>query len=142
MESATLSRIDTLRALGVNPLRLRTRDVAPQPPIAAIAAFDKRVALLRAQEEIEQPALAMLYTKITEAISTLGLQCVRMADAENDARVRVLVFGEVPLPPAIGIERVVRVDTLTVLQADRARKRALWDSLQRLAQEHSLREHG
>ena len=135
MESATLSRIDTLRALGVNPLRLRTRDVAPQPPIAAIAAFDKRVALLRAQEEIEQPALAMLYTKITEAISTLGLQCVRIADAEADPRVRVLAFGDPPLPPAIDAGRVLRVDALAVLHADRGRKRALWDRLQELVQE-------
>ena len=138
MESVTLSRVDTLRALGVQPLRLRARKIvsaAPQPQIAASVMFDKRIALLRAQEEIEQPVLAMLYTKITEAISTLGLQCVRMADAENDPRVRVLVFGEVPLPPAIGAERVARVDALAVLHADRARKRALWDALQRLAQE-------
>ena len=139
MESVVLSRIETLRALGVTPLRLRARDLemaaAPQPQIAASVMFDKSIALLRAQEEIEQPALAMLYTRITEAISTLGLQCVRMTDAESDPRVRVLVFGEVPLPPVIGPERVVRVDTLTVLQADRASKRALWDELQRLAQE-------
>jgi len=138
MESVALSRIDVLRALGVTPLRLRTRSaIAKTASVShtAAIAFDKRIALLRAQAEIEQPVLAMLYIRITEAISTLGLQCVRMTDAESDPRVRVLVFGEVPLPPAIGIERVVRVDTLTVLQADRTRKRALWDELQRLAQE-------
>ncbi|HJU07987.1 MAG TPA: hypothetical protein VJ727_05845 [Rhodanobacteraceae bacterium] len=138
MESIALSRIDVLRALSVTPLRLRARSAIAETASMSQTvpvAFDKRVALLRSQEEIEQPVLAMLYTKITEAISTLGLQCVRMTDAENDPRVRVLVFGEVPLPPAIGAERAARVDALAVLHADRARKRALWDALQRLAQE-------
>ncbi len=134
MESIALSRIELLRALGMNPLRLRARSAKAEagPRIA----FDKRIALLRAQQEVDQPALSMLYTKITEAISTLGLQCVRIADAEADSHVRVLAFGEAPLPPAIGIERVLRVDALAVLNADRTRKRALWDLLQRLAQEN------
>ncbi|SRR5579885_351563 len=138
MESVALSRIDVLRALGVDPLWLRARSATSETASVSQTvpiAFDKRIALLRAQQEVEQPALSMLYTKITEAISTLGLQCVRMADAENDPGVRVLVFGDAPLPPTIGAERAVRVDSLAVLQADRARKRALWDELQRLAQE-------
>ncbi|MER3546854.1 MAG: hypothetical protein C4338_04290 [Rhodanobacteraceae bacterium] len=136
MESIALSRTELLRALGAMPLRLRGRvDIAEAAPGAAKVAFDKRIALLRAQEEIEQPALTMLYTKITEAISTLGLQCVRMADAESDPRVRVLVFGDASPPPRIGEDRVLRVDALALLNADRARKRALWERLQRLAQE-------
>lgn len=137
MASAALSRIDTLRALGVVPLRLRTSDPDEKAAAATATATesDKRIALLRAQEEIEQAPLAMLYTKITEAISSLGLQCVRMADAEADPRVRVLAFGDPPLPPAIDPGRVLRVDALAVLHADRERKRALWDRLQQLVQE-------
>jgi hypothetical protein len=139
MEPLALSRIDTLRALGVAPLRLRTAAGekaesapagGPPPP-----GFDKRIALLRAQEEIEQAPLAMLYTRITEAISSLGLQCVRIADAEADPRVRVLAFGDASLPPAIDAGRALRVDALAVLHADRTRKRALWDRLQKLAEE-------
>ena len=140
---ATISRTQVLQALGVTPLRLRARSKAepsavPQPaPVAPMpkVAPDKRIALLRAQREIEQPALATLYTKITEAISALGLQCVRQADAENDPRVRVLAFGDVPLPSAIEPARVIRVDPLATLGADRERKRALWELMQRLARE-------
>ncbi|HET9836116.1 MAG TPA: hypothetical protein VFP88_07240 [Rhodanobacteraceae bacterium] len=133
-----------LRALGVTPLRLRARPAKIQEPAIPQPARsaqmpkpvpDKRIALLRAQAEIERPALATLYTKITEAISALGLQCVRMADAENDPRVRVLAFGDVPLPPAIEPARVLSVDTLATLEADRARKRALWELMQTLARE-------
>ena len=133
MDTVALSRVDTLRALGVMPLRLRTCELGSPAP--ASVGCDKRIALLRAQEEIEQAPLAMLYTKITEAISTLGLQCVRIADAEADPRVRVLAFGDPPLPPAIDAGRVLRVDALAVLHADRGRKRALWDRLQELVQE-------
>ena len=148
-----VSRTRVLQALGVTPLRLRGRAVAPRetisprPSIAEPAesiaqaaptpqaAPDHRIALLRAQSEIEQPALASLYTKITEAISALGLQCVRQADAENDPRVRVLAFGEVPLPAMIEPARVLRADALAVLDADRTRKRALWDLIRNLARE-------
>lgn len=140
---ATVSRAEVLQALGVTPLRLRARSkveppAVPQPaPPAQMpkVAPDKRIALLRAQAEIEQPALATLYTRITEAISALGLQCVRQADAENDPCVRVLAFGDVPLPPAIEPARVIRVDTLATLGTDRERKRALWELMQRLARE-------
>jgi len=142
------SRNKVLQALGVTPLRLRARiavaqeAVAPEPPLHASptqaaplpqAISDNRIALLRAQSEIEQPALASLYTKITEAISALGLQCVRQADAENDLRVRVLAFGDVALPARIEPARVLRVDALAVLDADRTRKRALWDLIRELA---------
>jgi hypothetical protein len=96
---------------------------------------DKRIALLRAQSEIEQPALATLYTRITEAISALGLQCVRQADAENDPRVRVLVFGDATLPSAIEDSRALRVEALAVLDSDRNRKRALWQLMQKIARE-------
>jgi hypothetical protein len=134
MESVTLTRFDTLRALGVTPLRLRASE-PDEHSAAAAAGRDKRIALLRAQGEIEQAPLAMLYTKITEAISSLSLQCVRVADAEADPRVHVLAFGDAPLPPAIGAGRVLRVDALAVLHADRERKRALWDRLRKLVQE-------
>ncbi|MGN6729592.1 MAG: hypothetical protein ACTHJG_07155 [Rhodanobacteraceae bacterium] len=103
-----------------------------QPPPAVP---DKRIALLRAQSEIEQPALATLYTRITEAISALGLQCVRQADAENDPRVRVLVFGDVTLPGTIEDSRALRVEALAVLDSDRNRKRALWQLMQKIARE-------
>jgi|SRR5690348_2389401 len=138
------SRTRVLQALGVSPLRLRARAaiaadvVAPQqaPTVAQPPAVpDKRIALLRAQAEIEQPALATLYTKITEAISALGLQCVRQADAENDPRVRVLAFGDVTLPDAIAASRVLRVDALAVLDTDRNGKRALWELMQKMARE-------
>jgi len=134
MDPVALSRTETLRALGVMPLRLRTCETGENPAVAAMEC-DKRIALLRAQEEIEQAPLAMLYTKITEAISSLGLQCVRIADAEADPRVRVVAFGDAPLPPAIDAGRVLRVDALAVLHADRGRKRALWDRLRKLVRE-------
>jgi len=136
------SRNRVLQALGVTPLRLRSRPanapvvVNPVPAAEAPGPLaDKRIALLRAQAEIEQPALATLYTRITEAISALGLQCVRQADAENDPRVRVLAFGEVPLPAGIEAARVLRVDALATMESDRVRKRALWELMQRLARE-------
>jgi hypothetical protein len=133
-----------LKALGVMPLRLRARPAQPEAPSALLetaapapapAQPDKRIALLRSQAEINQPALASLYTKITEAISALGLQCVRVADAGSDPRVRVLAFGDVDLPAGIEAGRVQRVDALATLEADRARKRALWELMQKLARE-------
>lgn len=136
------SRTQVLKALGVMPLRLRPgQEKAESPAIAepapvaepAPAVTDKCIALLRSQMEINQPALAALYTKITEAISALGLQCVRIADAENDPRVRVLAFGDVQTPASIEAERVLRVDALATLGADRTRKRALWELMQKLA---------
>jgi len=134
-----LTPFPVLEALGVTPLRLRSRIVeAPTTSAAAAAApagFDKRIAFLRSQTEVEQPTLATLYTRITEAISALGLQCVRMADAESDPRVRVLAFGEVALPPTLASSRVLRVDTLATLNVDRVRKRALWELMQKLARE-------
>ena len=148
---ATISRTQVLQALGVKPLRLRTRASLAEPAVAlkamsgapalqpavaqASVVPDNRIALLRSQGEIDQPALAALFTKITEAISALGLQCVRQADAANDPRVRVLAFGEVPLPPTIESARVLRVDSLSILGSDRARKRALWELMQKLARE-------
>jgi hypothetical protein len=138
------SRTQVLEALGVTPLRLRARPAktealtasSPAPSAEMPKAMpDKRIALLRSQAEINQPALAALYTKITEAISALGLQCVRQADAENDPRVRVLAFGDVTLPAGIEAGRVLRVDALSTLDSDRARKRALWELMQKLARE-------
>lgn len=148
---AATSRVQILQALGVTPLRLRARAAPAEPAVApealpgapaslpavaqAPAVPDNRIALLRTQPEIEQPALVALYTRITEAISAKGLQCVRQADAENDPRVRVLAFGDVVLPPGIEPARVLRVDALAVLESDRGRKRALWDLIQKIARE-------
>src|SRR5690348_6271321 len=138
------SRTRVLKALGVTPLRLRARPAQaampavaePAAPVPAMpSAPDKRIVLLRAQAEIEQPALATLYTRITEAISGLGLQCVRQADAESDPRVRVLAFGDVTLPDAIAASRVLRVDALAALDTDRNGKRALWELMQKMARE-------
>lgn len=142
--TASISRARVLRALGAMPMRLRARTgieetTSVSKPAATVVPApvtpDRRIALLRSQAEINQPALATLYTKITEAISALGLQCVRQADAENDPRVRVLAFGEVQLPAGIEAARVLRVDALATLEADRARKRGLWELMQRLARE-------
>lgn len=143
-----LSRSGTLRALGATPLRLRARatdaavDTAalhPAPAASPGAApplhFDNRIALARSSQELHQPALAELSARITEAISKLGLQCVRMIDAERDTAVRVLAFGDAPVAATIDPARVLRVDTLSTLHADRERKRALWDLLQGLARE-------
>jgi DNA polymerase III psi subunit len=129
-----------LEALGVKPLRLRARPAQPETPaiaepVAPAPTPEKRIALLRAQAEVNQPALAALYTKITEAISQLGLQCVRVADAEGDPHVRVLAFGDAELPAGIEAGRVQRVDALATLDADRGRKRALWEAIQKLARE-------
>jgi hypothetical protein len=136
-QATPFSRADLLRALGVTPLRLRPRPwtQAAAPPAEPQAAIDKRLALAPRAGDMDAPALAALYTKIGEAITSLGLQCVRIADAEADPRVRVLAFGDPPLPPAIDAGRVLRVDALAVLHADRGRKRALWDRLQELVQE-------
>lgn len=144
MNLTPFPRAQVLEALGVTPLKLRARAAKSKAPavseLTAIVAKapevpGRRIALLRSQAEINQPALATLYTKITEAISALGLQCVRQADAEADPRVRVLAFGEVELPAGIETRRVLRVDALDVLNTDRARKRALWELMQRLARE-------
>ncbi len=148
--AATLSRLQTLRALGVKPLRLRARDDAATvvatlagdsraaPAAQADAAspspcFGNRIALARASSELHRPELAELSAKLTEAISKLGLQCVRIADAECDPRVRVLAFGDIDVPARIDPARVLRVESLATLHADRARKRALWEMLQGLA---------
>lgn len=144
-----LTPFQRLRALGVMPLRLRARSASAAgpslassgatalrespPQVSARGIYDRRIALLRSREEIEQPALAALYTKISEAVSALGLQCVRVADAQNDRRVRVLAFGDIALPERIDVTCVLRVDSLSVLSADRARKRVLWNVLQGLA---------
>ena len=144
---AGLSRNAMLRALGVTPLRLRIAEPVREsgPSIDATDAvpttgmdagrFDRRIALAPLREETDRPELSALYAKIGEAVASLGLQCVRLADAQADPRVRVLAFGGVALPADIAAERVMRADALGVLHVDRARKGALWDALKRLAQE-------
>ncbi|MEO6968111.1 MAG: hypothetical protein ABI132_06610 [Rhodanobacteraceae bacterium] len=147
-----LSRSQTLRALGITPLRLRARNdaAATVEPIAggsqnapavlagtasSSARHGNRIALARASMELHRPELAELSAKLTEAISKLGMQCVRIADAERDECVRVLAFGDVEVPATIEEARVLRVDALATLHADRTRKRALWEMLQGLVRE-------
>ena len=127
-----------LRALGMTPLRLR--EAAPRTPVtavvqsAAVAVDSVRcLALSPMPDEMAAPELSALYAKITEAVSQLGLQCVRVEDALLDARTRVLVFGAATVPESIDPARVLRADSLRTLHTDRARKRALWDLLQTLA---------
>ncbi|MEO7149252.1 MAG: hypothetical protein ABIY40_04880 [Rhodanobacteraceae bacterium] len=145
-----ISRSRTLRALGIAPLRLRARNgatavvatIADDSQVAPAASVDaaspparsgNRIVLVRASAELHRPELAELSAKLTEAISKLGMQCVRIVDAERDPHVRVLAFGAVDVPLTIDPARVLRVDTLATLHADRARKRALWEMLQNLA---------
>lgn len=148
--AATLSRLQTLRALGVKPLRLRARhdaatvvatlagdmraaSAAPADAASPTVRYGNRIALARASAELHRPELAELSAKLTEAISKLGMQCVRIADAERDPRVRVLAFGDIDVTATIDPARVLRVDSLAMLHTDRARKRALWEMLQGLA---------
>lgn len=153
--TAALSRLQTLRALGVKPLRLRARNdaatvvatlagdsraapAAQTDVVSPTIRYGNRIALARAGAELHRPELAELSAKLTEAISKLGLQCVRIADAERDPRVRVLAFGDIDVPATIDPARVLYVDSLATLHADRARKRALWEMLQGLAREAGI----
>lgn len=146
------SRLQTLHALGITPLRLRARNdarvsvatIADDSQVAPAASADaaspsarysNRIALIRASAELHRPELAELSAKLTEAISKLGMQCVRIADAERDPHVRVLAFGDIEVPATIDPTCVLRIDTLATLHADRTRKRALWEMLQNLTRD-------
>lgn len=139
-------RVACLRALEVEPLRLRavhaaTPDAVPlaaagQPPVLAhdVAAHTgiRRLALQPDPAELAVPVLHQMYTALTDAISRVGLQLVRVCDVADDASAAVMVFGAAPVPDDIPLVRVLRVDPLAVLRDDRARKRLLWEQLQAL----------
>lgn len=147
-------RSQRLRALGIEPLRLREAaatvadvveipvDVAavatPAPPMAVAESNRqgvRRLALQPDPAELENPAIATMYAALTEAVGKAGLQRVRVCDVAGDPEALVMVFGNAPLPDGVPAMRVVRVDPLSVLLADRERKRMLWERMQALARD-------
>lgn len=114
------------------------RDVVAAVP-AAVAVAEAvpatriaRLALQADPAERRDPAIDKMYTALTEAVSKAGLQPVRVCDVAGDASAAVMVFGAAPLPEGVPALRVLRADPLTVLHADRERKRLLWERLQSL----------
>ena len=147
---APVLRDRRLRALGVQPLRLRQpMPAAPQPvelrvadevvasmvppkPVAATPTAIRRLALQPDPAELDDPAINKMYQALTEAVSKAGLQSVRPCDVAADPAAAVMVFGAAPLPEGVPMLRVLRVDPLRVLHADRERKRLLWERMQAL----------
>ncbi|MGH8183205.1 MAG: hypothetical protein ACREPH_06060 [Rhodanobacteraceae bacterium] len=140
-----------LRALGVEPLRLRRREVAVlgKPPvvqvqdaapitvqaITPVATSIRRLALHPDTAELGNPAVSRMYTALTEAVGKAGLQRVRVCDVADDAGAVVMVFGAAAVPAGVPLVRVLRADPLSVLHADRERKRLLWERLQALGRD-------
>lgn len=140
-----------LRALGVQPLRLRglpadatasvpsaadasaAYAVPPAPMAVAEKASIRRLALQPDPSELRDPAINKMYQALTEAVPKAGLQSVRVCDVAEDPTAAVMVFGAAPLPEGVPLLRVLRVDPLGVLHADRDRKRLLWEHMQALA---------
>lgn len=149
MNASAALRDHRLRGLGVLPLRLRVRgaggdagavaverDVVVTVPAAVAEAVPAtriaRLALQADPAERRDPAIDKMYTALSEAVSKAGLQPVRVCDVAGDPSAAVLVFGAAPLPEGVPALRVLRTDPLTVLHADRERKRLLWERLQSL----------
>jgi hypothetical protein len=149
---ASALRDRRLRALGVQPLRLRqplpvavvvaepvvlqvsdetVANVAP-PPVNATATPIRRLALQPDPAELDDPAIRTMYAALTEAVSKAGLQRVRPCDVAEDPTAAVMVFGAASLPEGVPMLRVLRADPLRVLHADRERKRLLWEHMQAL----------
>jgi len=154
-----------LCALGVQPLRLRrlssvdvtasappaargepaglltpdeaVASVAPPAPVVATKTAIRRLALQPDPAELDDPAIRNLYVALTEAVGKAGLQRVRVCDVANDSSAAVMVFGAAPLPEGVPIFRVLRVDALAMLHADRERKRLLWEQMQALGGDRS-----
>lgn len=151
-----------LRALGVVPLRLRVRGTTPpglmpvrlqSVPDAPAAAGQpeslpsaapvqpspppaiRRLALQPDLAALDDPAIARMYASLTEAVGKAGLQCVRPCDVAEDPTAAAMVFGDATAPAGVPGERVLRVDPLAVLHADRARKRKLWERMQAIGRE-------
>ena len=142
-----------LRALGVEPLRLHRplvseesvasiphaavaepalRAVPPAPAAVPAKTSIRRLALQPDPAELADPVIRNMYAALTEAVSKAGLQRVRVCDVAEDATAAVMVFGAAPLPEGVPMVRVLRVDPLRVLHADRERKRLLWEQMQAL----------
>ena len=147
-----------LRALGIEPLRLRRAvaeiadvvaaapipatcvDAVPPAPAVAPPPFRstpavRKLALHPDNAELADPAIRTMYTALTEAVGKAGLQRVRVCDVADDAEALVMVFGAAPLPEGVPAVRVLRVDPLKVLLADRERKRLLWEQMLALGRE-------
>lgn len=136
-------REQRLRALGIEPLRLRARgDVADPPVPSPVAAAEPpivetatdpvritRLALHADPAERSDPAIQRMYTALGEAVTKAGLQPVRVCDVADDPAAAVLVFGAVNVPDDVPASRVLHTDALVVLQTDRERKRLLWERL-------------
>lgn len=155
--SAPALRDRRLRALGVEPLRLRAcaaaaavalpdvpnplpvaAPVPPEPaPDAAVAVASappaiRRLALQPDHAALDDPVIAKMYASLTDAVGKAGLQGVRARDVADDPTAAVMVFGGAAAPAGVPEARVLRVDPLAVLHADRSRKRALWERMQAL----------
>lgn len=144
--SAPALRARRLRALEVEPLRVVLRVPAAPAPVAgirpaaveapvaaptpgAVATPIRRLALQPDQAELGDPALRKMYAALTEAVGKAGLQRVRVCDVADDPSAAVMVFGAAPLPEGVPLLRVLRADPLSVVHADRERKRLLWERL-------------
>jgi len=150
-DAAPALRDRRLRALGVQPLRLRqvrtaavaapvevrvldevVTSVAPPAPVLATTGAIRRLALQPDPAELDDPAINKMYQALTEAVSKAGLQSVRVCDVAEDPTAAVMVFGAAALPEGVPVLRVLRADPLRVLHADRERKRLLWERMQTL----------
>jgi hypothetical protein len=150
-DAAPALRDRRLRALGVQPLRLRqvrtaavaapvevrvldevVASVAPPAPVLATTGAIRRLALQPDPAELDDPAINKMYQALTEAVSKAGLQSVRVCDVAEDPTAAVMVFGAAALPEGVPVLRVLRADPLRVLHADRERKRRLWERMQTL----------
>lgn len=135
-----------LRALGVEPLRLRARGkgtTGAAPPAQAVApvatqitvpqaAAIRRLALLPDPAELDDPIIRNMYAALTEAVGKAGLQRVRVCDVASDPSAAVMVFGAAASPEDVPAVRVLRAEALAVLHADRECKRLLWEKMQAL----------
>lgn len=149
-DAAPALRNRRLRALGVQPLRLRRQapaavappaairipdevvaSVAPPAPAAATTTI-RRLALQPDPAELDDPGIRSMYAALTEAVGKAGLQRVRVCDVAEDPAAAVMVFGAAPLPEGVPMLRVLRADPLRVLHVDRERKRRLWERMQAL----------
>lgn len=154
MNAAVANGMDErrLRALGVTPLRLRDGIRDADRPSASRAAPERvsglgenlrvttpapslrirRLALLADAAERRDSAINKMYTALTEAVARVGLQSVRVCDVAEDPTAALMVFGDVSWPAEVPSDRILRVEALAVLHADRECKRALWERLQAL----------
>jgi hypothetical protein len=157
-DAAPALRDRRLRALGVQPLRLRRQAPAagappvevripdevvasvapPAPVVATTTTAIRRLALQPESADLDDPAINKMYQALTEAVSKAGLQSVRVCDVAEDPTAAVMVFGAAPLPEGVPMLRVLRADPLSVLHADRERKRLLWDRMQALGRGSGL----